>query len=74
MTFVLDLRDQILLLNLKVVLILKYIDLVRAKSVENNQSLYNRFPHNCCHQLPPCSIVSVAVEESYFIFFSGEGE
>ena len=27
MTFVLDLRDQILLLNLKVVLILKYIDL-----------------------------------------------
>jgi len=89
MTFVLDLRDQILLLNLKVVLILKYIDLFRAKSeafealycllkMENNQSLYNRFPRNCCqfassNQLPPCSSVSVAVEEDV-LFSSQEKE
>ena len=26
------------------------------------------------NQLPPCSSVSVAVEEDYFIFFSREGE
>ena len=82
MTFVLDLSDQILLKNLKVVLILKYIDLeiYCLLKMKNNQSLYNRFPRNCCHWLLQISFRLVRVsllqwrKITYFIFFSGEGE
>ena len=36
---------------------------------ENNQSLYNRFLGNCCHQLRSRLSVSDAMEKDYIIFF-----